>query len=61
MVNWTSLLTILLAIIGASLIEHMVIAPRMVHSPAKALPAMSAMPETSADYVKKNFPNAVTV
>ena len=60
-VNWGTMLTIFLAIVLASLIEHTVIAPRMAHSPAKALPAMSAAPATAADYIKHHFPTAITV
>lgn len=60
-IDWGVMLTIFLAIVLASLAEHTIIAPRMEHSPAKVLPSMSAAPNTAADFVRTNFPDAVTI
>ena len=60
-IKWEMMFTIFLAIIGASLVEHLVIAPRMAHSPGKTLPSATPVARTAEDWIKQNFPNAVTV
>jgi len=57
----TGVLMVMVAVIGASLFEHMVLAPRMEHSPGKTTPASTAIPINTADWVKVKFPNATTV
>jgi len=59
--NWGSFLIIFGAIVAASLVEHLVIAPRMAHSPGKTLPSSPAVARTAEDWVRLNYPNAVTV
>ena len=67
MVNWGSMLTIFLAIVGASLMEHMVIAPRMKHSPptipfkaVKSTVYVPSLPRTIEELVRSTHPNAFT-
>ena len=66
MINWGTVLAIFLAIVGASLVEHMVIAPRMAHSPArmpfgKGVLSTLQREETVSEYVRSKYPNAVTI
>ena len=60
-IDWAALLTIFLAIIAASLVEHLVIAPRMAHSPGKTLPSSPPIARTTEDWVRLNYPNAISV
>lgn len=60
-IDWKAMWTILIAIIVASLIEHLVIAPRMAHSPGKTLPSSSPLARNAGDWVSQNFPGAVSV
>lgn len=61
MINWGTMLTIFLAIVAASLVEHIVIAPRMAHSPARTLPGLPRTEATASDYVRAKYPNAETI
>ena len=60
-IDWTAMLVIMVAIIGASLVEHLVIAPRMAHSPGRTLPSTTPIPRNVADYVRQHYPGAVSV
>ena len=60
-INWGMFATLFLAIVAASYFEHTVLAPRMEHSPGKTLPATTAIPRSASDFIKLNYPNAVTV
>jgi len=59
--DWKAMFVIFGAIVAASMFEHMVLAPRMAHSPGKTLPSNTAVARTAADFVAVNFPNAVSV
>ncbi len=59
--DWDAMLAIFVAIIAASLVEHLVIAPRMAHSPGKTLPSATPVPRTAADYINIKYPNAISV
>lgn len=59
-IDWGLMLVIFIAIVAASLAEHLIIAPRMEHSPAKTV-AKIVGPQTVDDFVHNNFPNATTV
>lgn len=59
--DWKAMTAIFFAIIAASLVEHMVIAPRMAHSPGKTLPSGTPIARSATDWVRMNFPNAVSV
>jgi len=62
MINWGSVFTIFLAIVAASLVEHLVIAPRMAHSPAHTVANMIApSANTIESYVRNKYPNAITI
>jgi len=63
MIDWPGLLTIFLAITVASLVEHMVIAPRMEHSPPHTVATVvgTAEPESLAAFANRKHPNAVTI
>lgn len=56
--DWGGMLTIMLAIIAASLVEHTVIAPRMEHSPP-TIPFASA--RNAEDYARQMYPNLITL
>lgn len=58
---FTGVLMIMAAVIGASLFEHMVLAPRMEHSPGKTTPASTPIARNTDDWVKTKFPGAVSV
>ena len=58
-VNWGSVVAIFLAIVLASLVEHMVIAPRMAHSPPNT--AAIILGNTVDGFVKAKWPTATTV
>jgi hypothetical protein len=61
MVNWSSMLTIFLAIVAASLMEHLVIAPRTKHSPP-TIPFEESIsrPRTIEELVQQTYPDAFT-
>lgn len=61
MIDYKGIFTILIALILYSLIEHMVIAPRMKHSPPNVVETPTLKPRTPAELVSQVFPDAVTV
>ena len=63
MIDWPGLLTIFLAITVASLVEHMVIAPRMEHSPPHTVATVvrTVVPESLEAFARRIAPNAVTI
>lgn len=59
--DFDMVLAVFLAVIAASLVEHLVIAPRMAHSPGKTTPASPPIARTAEDWIQQNYPGAVSV
>lgn len=60
-IDWGVMLAVFLAIVAASLVEHLVIAPHMAHSPARAMPGLPRAEATASEYVRAKYPNATTI
>ena len=61
-IDWAGVTTIFLAIILASLVEHMLIAPNMEHSPPHVpFATPQPVPHDAASYVNMKYPGATTV